>query len=99
MVKPRFFDEISGKKQEKKSFLSTVLTGIAIVYILAGTCGINMTLAARESSKFHSWATPLMLFWPFSIFILAKLGAMDTKGSRITLAILFIIVCLLVSSM
>lgn len=103
MVKPRIIGEINDKTQEekpkKKTFLSYVLTIIAIVFILAGTCGINIELASRESSKFHFLATPLMLFWPFLIFILAKLGAMDTKGSRITLAILFIIVCLLVSSM
>ena len=103
MVKPRIIGEINDRTQEekpkKKSSLSVVLTIIAIVFILAGTCGINIDIASRESSKFHFLATPLMLFWPFLIFILAKLGAMDTKGSRITLMILSVIIYLLLSLM
>ena len=102
MVKPRIIgeanDEITEeKKTKKRGFISFVLTVIAIVFILAGTCGINIDLASRGSSKFHFLATPLMLFWPFLIFILAKLGSMDTRKSRLILAILAVIVFLLLS--
>ena len=104
MVKPRIFGEVNNeikeeKETKKKSFISLVLTVIAIVFILAGTCGINIDLASRESSQFHFLATPLMLFWPFLIFILAKLGSMDTRKSRLTLAILAAIVFLLLQFM
>ena len=105
MVKPRIIGEVNneikeGKETKKKSFVSHVLTIIAIVFILVGTCVINIDLASRGSSKFHFLATPLMLFWPFLIFILAKLGSMDTIKSRLTLAaILAVIVFLLLQFM